>query len=249
MGCVLAASFGPVGFRADARQRKGASRLPRTFPPFELQASAAALDLLDGQIRGYLVERAGPYVGAVWLQGADKSVWLVLTDTRDLQFKFEVFTLAIESLEGLRARVASWIPPELPDDMPDAFRQLLSTRPVMPIAPARFEPWPLVEWRCDVVRRTEFIIDGVEVGSTIGNNPNVQSAARPGSAPPDASATCEVAAGLLFTDRDGGRLLAAVDWTPSNMIWTRAEAEIEKYVKDTMVVSLSDYRRNAKRII
>lgn len=49
--------------------------------------------------------------------------------------------------------------------------------------------------------------------------------------PPEASATCEVAAGILFfTGRNGNRLLMGVDWLPQNMVVTAAPAKIDEYL-------------------
>lgn len=217
--------------------------MPKVFAPFELQADRAALGTLAAGLAGYAVERAHEYVTAIWLQGHDGRVWSVLTETRDLQFKFEVFTLAVQSLEALQARVAAWTPPKLPNDMPANFRQLFSARPPVPTAPSHFKPWPFAQWRCDVLRRVEFIIEDVAVGETFGSSPNLQSADAPGAVPPEASATCEVAAGILFTARDGERLLAGVDWTPSRIIWTGDATQIDAYAKSCEAVSLDAYIR------
>jgi hypothetical protein len=217
--------------------------MTKVFPPFELQASGAALDLLDSGIAGFALERIARWVSAVWLQGTDGQIWLMMADTRDLQFKFEVFTLAFETIEGLQARLAAWTPPDIAGDVPEMLRQAFSTRPTVPAAPSRFDPWPFSRWRCDVLRRTEFIIEDVEFGVTLGDSPDFQSAGRPGFVPPEASAACEVAAGILFTGEQGERLLAAVDWRPTELIWTRDAAQIDQYLAETSAVTIDDYRR------
>jgi hypothetical protein len=243
LGGVLSAAFATAAAPSRARAERGSDMVRKVFPPFELQADRAALDMLATGLSGFKVERTHDYVTVVWLRGCDGQVWSILTDTRDLQFGFEVFTLAVESLEALQARVAAWTPPNLPDNLPEEFRRIFLSRPPVPQAPARFEPWLFDRWRCDVLRRIEFIIDDVAVSQTFGNNPNLQGAATLGAVPPDASATCEVAAGLLFTGDGGKRLLVGVDWTPSNIIWTTEVTRIDDYVKPCEVVSLDAYFR------
>lgn len=220
----------------------------KVFPPFELQADRTALDMLATGLSGFMVERAHDYATGVWLRSRDGQVWSILTDTRDLQFKFEVFTLAVVSLEALQARVAAWKPPNLPDDVPEKYRPLFLSRPPVPQAPARFKPWPFDQWRCDVLRRIEFVIDDVAVPQTFGNSPNLQGATALEAVPSDASATCEVAAGLLFTGDDGKRLLIGVDWTPSNVIWTTEATQINDYMKPCEIVSLDAYVRRTQTV-
>lgn len=241
LGAGLASTIGTVDALANAQGERGSGKMPKVFPPFELQADHATLQALSGGLRGFALERMHRYVPSVWLQGDDGHVWLIQADTRDLQFKFEVFTLAVTSLETLQARFATWTPPVLPKDLPENFRQLFAAPPEMPSLPSHLEPWPFERWRCDVLRRVEFIVEDVEVGSTFGRNPNLQSAAKPSSIPPEASAICEVAAGLVFTGSTGNRLLVGVDWTPANLIWTQDSAEIDAYMEPCETVGLDAY--------
>ena len=154
---------------------------------------------------------------------------------------FEVFTLGLSSLGELRDRWAHWQPPELSADAPESLRRLASTRPPPPVPPVDFEPWPFASWRTEVLRRAEYIDWGVEAGSTFGDNPNFQSAARPGQVPAEASAICEVAAGILFTGDVGRRLLIAVDWQPLNLVVTEDEASIEAFLATCERVEMNDY--------
>lgn len=227
------------GGRVKAQPRQAARPGPKVFSPFELQAGDAALAAIGDGLQGFRADRVGDTIHRVWLQSRDGRLWILGVDARDLQFKFEVFTLFLESLEGLQARVAAWNPPTVPDDVPEPFTRLMLTRPAQPQAPDAFEPWPFKSHRCDVLRRTEFIIEDVEAGSTFGSNPALRDAGR--RVPPDVSAVCEVAAGLLFTAPEGHRLLAAVDWTPTNMIWTRDSERIDAYLSECESVGLPEY--------
>jgi hypothetical protein len=214
--------------------------MPVEFPPFELQASASALQRLTGGIGGWRVERTGDRAWNVWLRSDDGAIWLIHVDQRGLRPKFEVFTLAMLGIGELQERWARWEPPVLPEEVPEHLRRLLTRRPAAPVAPAHFDPWPLRAWRTEVARRTEFIVEGADAGATFGNDPDTQSAWRPGEVPPAAAAFCEVAAGILFTG-DRGKLLIAADWMPMNMLVTQDAAEIGAFLADCELVGMADY--------
>jgi hypothetical protein len=69
-----------------------------------LRAHSHALQ--DGVV-GYAVERVGEGASLVWVRDRFGEVWAISVDQRDLQFKFEVFTLAIESFDAMEARIAA----------------------------------------------------------------------------------------------------------------------------------------------
>lgn len=243
MSFLVAGLAGAGSGRARAgwlNQTEGAGSMPVEFPPFELQASTSALRHLTSGLSGWRVERMGNTVPNVWLRNSDGAIWLIGVDQRDLRPMFEVFALGMLSMSELHERWERWKPLVLPQGVPEEIRQLLTTRPAAPVAPTDFEPWPLHSWRTEVVRRAEFIVEGGDVGPTIGNDPNTQSAARPAAVPPSASAFCEVAAGVLFTG-EGRRLLLAVDWMPMNMLVVRDATEISAFLADCELVSMADY--------
>lgn len=187
-----------------ARTARGvAMQAPVSFPPFELQGSTDTVDLLRSGIAGWRVERWGVNAHSVWLQWKDGSIAFVSVAQRDLAPMFEVFTLGVLDMAELEDRWRRWEPPAVPTDLPEGLRQSMMTKPSPPAAPTDFEPWPLAHWRTEVVRRAEFVVENADVGRTFGDNPNAQSAARPGRVPPEANASCEVAAGLLFTGEEG----------------------------------------------
>lgn len=212
------------------------------FPAFELQASRDALAALGNGITGFKTETIGSRVQSLWLRDVERRVWMIAVDQRDVRPMFEVFTLGMQSLKALRKRWSEWTPPAIPVDMPAAFQQMMATRPAEPVAPDDFQPWPFTpRQRIDVLRRSEFIVEDVDVIGAFGDHPNAQSAARPRSVPKEASASCEVAAGILFSGDQDQRLLVAVDWMPMNMIFTRENARIDEYTASCERVSLAAY--------
>ncbi len=215
--------------------------MPIEFPPFELQASIDALRLLIAGLTGWRVERIGNSISSVWVRGSDGSVWLIGVDQHDVQHMFEVFTLDILGMAELHERWERWEPLELPESIPAGVRQLLTTRPPAPTPPSDFDPWPFASWLTEVVRRAEFIVEGADIDPTFGNNPNTQSAARPRAVPPEASAFCEVAVGILFTGGQGHQLLMVVDWNPMNMLVIEDTAQIEEFLVDCELVSMEVY--------
>lgn len=216
-------------------------KMPIIYPPFELQAGRSALASLGDGIASFKVERHGTSIGGVWLRDAGGRDWLVAVDQRDVRPMFEVFTLGIESIDELRARWREWKAPVVPSDMPEPLRQMMTTRPSQPVAPTDFRPWPFKTIRIDVLRRAEFIVEGVDVAGTVGDHPNSQSADVPGHVPDEASALCEVAVGLLFTDESGQRLLIGVDWMPMNLVITQEAATIDAYLSPCERIGLSAY--------
>ena len=200
--CLSAGVVGAASARASASgwsATQGSKSMPVEFPSFELQASTSALQQLTSSIEGWRVERIGNSVSNIWLRTVDGATWLLGVDQHDVRPMFEVFTLGMLSMSELQERWESRTPPPLPKEVLEPLRKLITTRPPAPVAPTDFEPWPLHKWRTDIVRRAEFIVEGAEAGPTFGNNPNSQSASRPGAVPPEASAFCEVAVGVLFT--------------------------------------------------
>ena len=197
--------------------------LQHVFPPLELRADEATFHGLRVGLTGFSF--GGPS-GQTWLRGNQNQVLAVNVNQRDLQFKFEVFALAIDTLEVETARLSAW------------------NSAITPSPPTQFEPWPFDDWRTDVLRRVEFIIEGVDVENALGTGPhNLHSATRPGEAPQNASATCEVAAGLLFTGDNGQRLLIGVDWMPFDLVFTRDAVEIDQFISSCETVEIADYAR------
>lgn len=241
-GTIVGASFEKTS--AQPNLPTGKRRPPAVlhkFPPFELHASRNALLALESGIAGYLVERIGKNASLVWIKSRSGQVWAIGIDQRDLQFKFEVFTLTIETIEAMQARIAAWKPPQLPADIPENFRQLMLMRPKPPKPSTEFQPWPLASWRVEVLCRAEYIVESVDPGPTFGDNPNMQAPGRPGQVPPEASASCDVAVGLLFSGGARKRLLVGVDWMPYNMVVTEDAHQIDEYLGPCERIPARDY--------
>jgi len=84
-------------------------RVTRQFPPVELKINRDVLDALANGISGYAVEPIGSQVWNVWLRGTDGQTWFMTIADQSLEFKFEVFTLAIETFEETHARWVNWL--------------------------------------------------------------------------------------------------------------------------------------------
>jgi hypothetical protein len=217
-------------------------RKMRQFPPFELQASAADMLSLRAGVRGYATDGVGPSPSMVWIKAANDTMLAVGVDSRDLEFKFEVFTLALETEQALAHRVLTAPPVKLPDDAPEMMKQWASMPRVAPKPPADFKPWPFDAWRVEVLRRAEYIIGDLQPPpETFGNDPVARNPARPGEVPPEAWAACDVAVGLLFSGSGGKRLMVAADWMPFNLIVTQDEPAIVEFIESCATIDVEEY--------
>jgi hypothetical protein len=180
--------------------------------PFDLQALPSDLAALGEGLISFAVSANG---NQTWLKGEDGILWVLSVDQRDLEHKFEVFTLRVE--------------------------EAASNFRFAPPAPSEFRPWPFDEWRVDVLRRAEYIFKPEDPGPTFGVDPLGQDAARPGEVPRVALSSCEVAVGLMFTGVDQKRLLVCVDWMPFNMVATQEPTVIDDVIEACEFVSLDDY--------
>jgi hypothetical protein len=211
------------------------------YPAIELQVSPDILAALDDGVAAFATEPFGDGVLAVWLRTAAGLVIHIAVAPRTVQPMFEVFGLDIASFAQLHDRWRDWTAPTLPADWPEPLRALATTRPAEPAVPASFIAWPPAT-RVDVLRRAEFVIADVEVGPTFGNHPALQAAERPGHVPDEASASCEVAVGLLFSGA-GHRMLIAADWTPLRLLVSQEDAAIVQYLAACEQVPLATYLR------
>lgn len=242
LGACAAIGAFPMPALASWKEGRHKQNVTRRFDAFELQASAAdLLSLRDGLV-GFATDQLGPRTSLLWLKGGAGQIWAIGVDSRDLEFKFEVFTLAMETQAALTHRVETAPPIQFPSDAPEWIRLLAAQPRVAPTPPNNFEPWPLRSWRVDVLRRAEYIVGDIQPPPpTLGDNPVAQNAAKPGEVPPEAWATCDVAVGLLFTASDHQRFLIGVDWMPLSMVVTKDTAMIDQYIAPCEVVELSAY--------
>lgn len=214
----------------------------RLYPPAELHAEAGALAMLERELSGVALPAAGGPAYEAWLRTGNGDFLSIRVDARDLEFKFEVFPLAVLTLDALRALHAAWAPVPLPGEVPPRLRTLLSASPPLPEPPARFEPWPFETWGVEVLRSVDYVVAMATDAPAFGDDPLFQSATTPGFVPPDAIAACEVADGLLFTADTGERLLFAADAMPLQLLATRDAAAIDARIAHCERVALADYR-------
>lgn len=214
-------------------------------PPFGLQGTRDSIAILASGVTGYAVERLSGSASEVWFRSHEGQSVCIRVDQRDALPMFEVFALHIATLSELQDKWREWTAPALPDDLPDTLRALMSRKPPMPVSPTNFDAWPFQTWRTEVLRRAEFIIADVGDVGTFGEHPNMQSAMKPTEVPAEASATCEVAVGLLFSAPDGERLLIGVAWMPFNLTVTDQRDVIDQYLASCETTDLNTYLQSA----
>lgn len=222
--------------------------MTRKFDAFELQATATDLLSLRIGLVGFASVGVGPRTDMLWLKGNAGQIWAIGVDSRALEFKFEVFTLAMETQAALVHRVETAPPVQFPADAPEWMRQWAAQPRVAPMPPETFELWPFRSWRVDVLRRAEWVVGDLQPPPPrFGDNPLAQSGSKPGEVPPEARATCDVAVGLLFTDPEHRRFLIGVDWLPLNMVVTKDAAAIDEYVAACEAIELATYIQRIAR--
>ncbi|WP_353230973.1 hypothetical protein [Novosphingobium sp.] len=220
----------------------------RTYPPFHIDADADALTAIGVGIASivpmlnrYQPDHAGPRAELVWIKDSAGTAWAITANQRDLEFKFEVFSLSIENEAALKTRIETGNPLPLPDDAPDWLRTIAAVPRMAPVPPADLQPPPFQICRTDVLRRAEFIMSDVHIEEALGENPNLQTAAVPENVPSNADACCIVSVALLFTGLEGQRLLVGVDWFPLNLIMTAHPDAIDDYTADCEMIEICEY--------
>ena len=206
----------------------------RRYPPSEFEAGMATRAFLLGEITAVHIS-AGE---APWLFNDQGAAFLVILSGRQLEAKFEVFGIGVLNEVELSVRVEEWRPPPLSGDMPVELRILLDRRPSAPIPPQHRKPWPLVSWRVEVLRRSEYIVEDVEGTGAVGEAPNAQDAAAPGHIPSEAAAACDVDVALLFSGKGGERLLIGAAWMPYHFVTTSDAREIDEYIASCELLQL-----------
>lgn len=213
--------------------------------PVELRATPDALTALTGAITRYRVERfpgERDDVSAVWIE-ADQ-LYLMTVDIVGLAFKFEVFTLVVQTpAAALAAMEANRLSMERSWAQIRASGIALPTLapPAEPTPAGMLEEWPFRSWRLDILKRMEFIV-GPEHLPDIGEGLEAYfQRLRPGQAPPGSEHICLTAIGLLFTSEDGRRFLIASDGMPGFMKVTHEGDVVQSYLRQCIVVPAADY--------
>jgi hypothetical protein len=220
--------------------------LSRSSDPFELRASPEDLAGLRTGLSSYAVVSKYGWTDQVWLRIHER-LWVISVAQRVIQFKFEVFTLGFETQDDFEKRKRAAAMNRLADASA-VLQGADSWRSVTSPPPSEFRSWPLETFNVHVLRRAEFQIGYLDPPPvTIGNNPIAQDVVKPGHVPPDAWASCEVAAGLLFAGCSRERLLIGVDWAADNMLVTQDAAVIDEYIASCEAVGLADYIRRIEQ--
>ncbi len=74
----------------------------------------------------------------------------------------------------------------------------------------------------------------------VGSNPTAQCAVKPGCVPEGVELSCLVAYGVLFA-QESKRLLVAADWMPYWMVTTTDPAEIDGFLAESEIMTISAY--------
>lgn len=211
--------------------------------PVQIRASAETLTSLAQRVTGFLVEESpegSGDVSAVWLQ-ADQ-LYLVSVDILGLAFKFEIFTLVVntpaEMLSIMQAH-APYVEKAWAEMKAAGIPVPPRTSPVAPAPAGELIQWPFRSWRLDVLRRMEFLVGLEHLPDTADAFDRYFASLGPGEVPVGSEHVCLADVGLLFTSQEGARLLIVADGTPGCMKVTNDEEVVQSYLRRCIVVPVS----------
>lgn len=188
-------------------------------PPYRFQIDDAILmSLLLTDIVAFSVGPA-PRFHPCYFKRNDGTNWHLFVVGRDLEHKFETFTLGLEQVD--RGGEAS------------------------PRPSTHFQAWPFSQWTLHILLREEYLESPEGRIDSLGSAPLLQDAAPPGHIPDVALSSCIVAAGVLFSGDLGRQLLFGVDWAPYALFHTDDAKEIGAYLAKCQLMEVSDYVRSA----
>lgn len=213
--------------------------------PVELRATPEALITLAQGITGFRVEElpgGRGDVSAVWFQ-ADQ-LYLVTVHILGLAFKFEVFTLGLNTPAEMLA-IMQANAPQVEKTTADLRAAGLAIPPMEPLVkpePAGpLEEWPFGSWRLDVLKRMSFIVGPEYLPNTAEAVQEYFSDLPAGVAPEGSEHTCLTAVGLLFTSDDGRRFLIVADGAPGWMRVSDEEDAAQSYLRQCIAVPAGEY--------
>ncbi|KQO06768.1 hypothetical protein [Sphingomonas sp. Leaf242] len=186
--------------------------------PETIKAEAADLRSLASALTGYTISVDHGRISALWLWRSGQAPLLVTSDSRDIVFKFEVFTLAIQA-------------------------PLYSTlREGEQEAVGRAVKWPFFEWRVDVlwIHDWSIPVEALPDGWYSSSKDRFF-----GQVPAGAEHTCLVAKALLFTGSDGSRLIIDQGEMPLDLYVTTDPKFINQAISDAMLMPLDRYLEGA----
>jgi hypothetical protein len=186
--------------------------------PEAFTATSDDLCSLTSAVTGFTLSEDHGRISGVWLWRGDQAPLFVTADSRDIVFKFEVFTLAIQA----------------------------ATHPVLLTnreeAKERATAWPFSNWRVDVlwIRDWTIPIEAVPDGWY-----DSAEARLFGKVPDGAERACLVAKGLLFTGSDDSRLIIDQGAMPLDLYVTTNPEVIDQMIAGAMAMPLDQYLAGA----
>jgi hypothetical protein len=183
--------------------------------PQRISASKSDLESLATMLTAITIwNDAFGRVASVWLWRGDQSGLLVTSDSRDIVFKFEVFTLGIRDTDDY------------------------AITPYVTEAKVRATSWPFPNWKVDIlwVRDWSISVESMPEGWTESDK-----AQQFGQVPDGADHACFVARGLMFTGPDGNRMIIDQGEMPLDLFVTRDPNTIDKFLIGATAMPLDDY--------
>lgn len=208
--------------------------------PEKIEASDGDLRSLSDSLIGYGVSKHRDKIWGVWLLRRDMLPLLVVSDSRDIVFKFEAFTLALRTAQTVLLGAI-----ENSSRMSDTITQLgqigsvvLPSQPLPEhLEPDETYPWPFTDWRVEVLWELDWTIPIERVSDEWWAKPDTKF----GAFPANADHICMVAKSLLFTGTDGSQLLIGQGEMPLDLLVTSDRATIVTATIGTLAVAVDRY--------
>ena len=209
-------------------------------PPEKIEASDEDLRSLCHGLVGYGLSGQQGKAWGVWLLRRKRPPLLAISDSRDIVFKFEVFTLALRTPEEVlsaasenRSRMA---------DILSKLNDLGMTALPLEALPECFRPdeiraWPFAHWQVEVLWQRDWTIPVEKVPDDWWSNPDKAF----GAVPVGADHACLVVKGLLFTGGNGGQLLVSQGDMALDLLVTQDPGTILVATIGTLAVGIERY--------
>ncbi|MDN4634231.1 hypothetical protein QCD71_22195 [Sphingomonas sp. PsM26] len=209
-------------------------------PPEKIEASDEDLRSLCHGLVGYGVSGQQDKAWGVWLLRRNRPPLLAVSDSRDIVFKFEVFTLALRAPEEVLSAAS-----EYRSRMADTLSKLNNIgMTVLPLEalPEHLRPdetraWPFTHWQVEVLWQRDWTIPVEKVSDDWWANPDTAS----GAVPIGADHACLVAKGLLFTGTNGSQLLVSQGEMALDLLVTQDPESILAATVGTLAVGVEQY--------
>lgn len=185
--------------------------------PETISAEPGDLHSLATALTGHTISADHGRMSGLWLWRGDQPSLLVTSVSRDIVFKFEVFTLAIQAPFPI---------------LRESERE----------AAGRAVEWPFTEWQVDVlwIRDWSIPIEALPDGWCTSSEHRCF-----GDVPAGAEHACLVAKALLFTGTDGRRLVIDQGEMPLDLYVTTDPEFIDQAISGAMPMPLDRYLAGA----